>query len=1517
MDRFGPATHAWFTAAFAAPTPVQEQGWARIAAGEHALLIAPTGSGKTLAAFLWCIDRLSHGRLSHGRASDEGPSHGRDGKAREPGVRVVYVSPLKALVYDVERNLRAPLIGIARAAERLGIEVALPSVAVRTGDTPAKERQAQVRHPADILITTPESLYLLLTSQARETLRTVDTIVVDEVHALAPTKRGAHLALSLERLARLAERDPQRIGLSATAKPLDAVARFLGGDRPVSIVDTGAAPRLDVEIVVPVADMTRPEESLPASAGDGGTSLLAGEDRSERGMWPAIYPRLLELLESHRSTIVFVNSRGLCERLTRRLNELASAGSSTGGRARVPGVDLGSGPETPPERVIARSHHGSLAHSERKHIEEMLKAGQIQAIVATSSLELGIDMGAVDLVILVESPSSAASGLQRVGRAGHGVGEVSKGRLFPKHRGDLLEAAVVVERMSRGAIESLRVPRNPLDVLAQQIVAMVAVEPWHVDALRTLVHRSASFRDLPDDAFTGVLDMLAGRYPSHAFADLAPRIVWDRETDMLTSRRGAKTIALISGGTIPDRGTYGVYLGEDGPRVGELDEEMVHETTPGQTFTLGATTWRVERITRDRVLVSPAPGEPGKLPFWRGDGPGRPIELGRAMGAFVRELAALSQEQALTALQARHRLDALAAQNLIAYLDEQRAATGTLPTDRSITIERFRDELGDWRVCILSPFGARVHAPWALALQARLGQLAGFEVQTLWSDDGIVLRLVVADELPEVEALVPDPEEVEDLVVAQLGQSALFAGQFRENAARALLMPRGRAGQRTPLWVQRLKSQELLAVAREYPSFPIVMETYRSCLQDVFDLPALIDLLGAIRRREVRVDLVETEAPSPFARSLVFAYVAAYLYEGDAPLAERKAQALSLDRQLLRELLGQEELRELLDAGVIDALEAELQGLDPERHARHADGLHDLLRRVGDLSEIEVAARFAAGPATGSDAPETTVADALDALVRTRRAVRMRIGGEPRWVAIEDVAMYRDSLGAAPPPGIPEVFLAPSVAPVENLLGRFGRSHGPFTTAEVAARYALPAAQVETLLGAMAARGKLVRGAFRPGGVEHEWCDLEILRRIKRRTLAKLRNEVAPVETAVLGRFLPAWHGIGQAGRGRTRLEEVLAQLEGLPLSFQELESAILPVRVSDFAPRMLDELGAMGWLVWVGHGALGSRDGRIALYRRDRVAALLVPPEPPAELGALHRAILDHLAGRGASFFVALLAACAPARSEEVLEALGDLAWAGLITNDTFQPLRLLGRARASAGRRRARENALAASGRWSLVRELVAGAPSATESAHRRALQLLERHGVVSREVAAIEPLPGGFSAVYPVLRAMEEAGKVRRGYFVEGLGGAQFAFPGAIDRLRGMRQRDDEDGGTVVLSAVDPANPYGWLLPWPVQEHAEDGNAGPRRVAGARVVLVSGEIVLYLDKGARRLVTFPAAAQRERLIQAARALTAVASARRGKMLRIETIDGAPARRSPHAEALHAAEYFADPRGLVLEVS
>ncbi|HVH05903.1 MAG TPA: DEAD/DEAH box helicase, partial [Myxococcota bacterium] len=837
MEAFGPAARTWFTESFERPTPVQARGWREIAAGRSALLLAPTGSGKTLAAFLWAIDRLS-----------------REPEAPTSGVRVLYVSPLKALVYDIERNLRAPLIGVRRTGERLGVAARTPRVAVRTGDTPARERAAQARDPAEILVTTPESLYLILGSAQRATLRSVDTVIVDEIHSLAPTKRGAHLALSLERVAALAERDPQRIGLSATARPVGEVARFLGGDRPIAIVDASEPPALDLEIRVPTADMTRPIAPPPREGAEapkrrarvadtGRSGSLLGELAARElpdpalGMWPAIEAELLADVRAHRSTIVFVNSRGLCERLAQRLNELAG-------------------------EELVRAHHGSLAAGQRREIEESLKDGRLRGIVATSSLELGIDMGAVDLVLLVESPGAVSRGLQRVGRAGHKVGEVSKARIYPKHRGDLLEASVVCRGMEAGAVEALRVPRNPLDVLAQQVVALCAVEPWSVAELERLVRRAAPYRELSREALVGVLDMLSGRYPSTDFAELRPRLVWDRESDVLRARQGAGKIALLSGGTIPDRGLFPVRVGADGPRIGELDEEMVYETRVGQTLTLGATTWRVAEITRDRVIVSPAPGEVGRLPFWKGDGPGRPIELGRALGAFVRELGERSRFDAIAWLRETGRLDELAAGNLADYVDEQRTATGTLPTDRAITIERFRDELGDWRVCILSPFGSRIHAPWALAIEAALSRDAGFEVQTLWSDDGIVLRFADAERLPDREVLVPEPEEVEDRVVEQLGQSALFAAQFRENAARALLLPRRRPGSRTPLFVQRLRAQNLLAVARQFPSFPIVLETYRACLQDVFDLAGLVELLRAIRAREVRVEEVETAQAS-------------------------------------------------------------------------------------------------------------------------------------------------------------------------------------------------------------------------------------------------------------------------------------------------------------------------------------------------------------------------------------------------------------------------------------------------------------------------------------------------------------------------------------------------------------------------------------------------------------------------------------------------------------------------------
>ena len=1602
---FAPATHIWLGTAFAGPTEVQKQGWPVIASGQHTLLIAPTGSGKTLAAFLWCIDRLSVDADPDPAASARPP----------PGVRVLYVSPLKALVYDIERNLQAPLLGIEATARELSRPLTMPRVAVRTGDTTGKERRRQARYPAEILVTTPESLYLVLGSQVAETLRTVDTVIVDEVHALAPTKRGAHLALSLERLAHLTDRDPQRIGLSATARPLAEVARFVGGDRPVSIVDAGEPPRLDLEIVVPAADMTRPDETAvrppvlapPVATGRGSHVLPEPpaadpmEPREQaRGMWPAIYPHLLALIRSHRSTIVFVNSRALCERLCNQLNELAG-------------------------HELVRSHHGSLSHAERRVVEELLKSGQLSCIVATSSLELGIDMGAVDLVLLVESPGSAARGLQRVGRAGHGVGRVSKGRLFPKHRGDLLEAAVVARAMSRGELEALSVPQNPLDVLAQQIVAAVAKHPWNAADLARLCRRAANFSDLPDDALVAVLDMLAGRYPSSAFADLEPRIVWDRNTDRLTPRRGAKMVALVNGGTIPDRGLYGVYYGD--LRVGELDEEMVQETQAGELFTLGATTWRVDEITRDRVAVSPAPGQAGKLPFWRGDGPGRPAELGRAVGAFVRaldsrldagldrardrqphgtsgdELPGAARKATEDWLMAEYCVDPLAARNLVDHVWDQRQATGVVPGDRCVVIERCPDELGDDRVCVLSPFGVRVHAPWALALKARLGAMTGYEVKALWSDDGIVVRMSRTGPDDDSvrgwqlrDAVVPEPDQVRELITGELGASALFAGQFRENASRALLMPRRRPGQRTPLWVQRLKSQELLAVARQYASFPIVLETYRSCMRDVFDIEALEGILSAIRAGEVRVEVVDTPAPSPFARSLLFAYVAAFLYEGDAPLAEHRARALALDRELLRQLLGSDDLRDLLDGEAIAEVEAELQRRAPNRRVGHADALHDLLRRLGDLSRAEIAER-AAGDLDVM----------LSELADTGRAVVAHFGvpprgrphhGDERWIASDDAALYRDAAGATLPDGLPAALLGPANNSLEALVERYARTHGPLSPADVAARYGLAPADIEAVLRSLESRGVIARGRFHPGKKDPaEWCHSDVLRRIKRRTLARLRDQVAPVPVAQLGRFLPAWHGVdagrsaGSSGRpqqrGLSRLQDVIVQLEGLALPFDELEQVILPARVGDFAPSMLDELGAMGWLVWIGVAGTGDRDGKIALLRRSDAAYLLPPtdqaPNPgvPSERIAashsgpgcpndLHQAIVAHLNLHGASFFVSIHSACqsliGQVRSEDVLAALWDLVWSGRVTNDTLQPLRARarqprsrpsgsatragsqtratahsaaepsvaeksaltasnvagstvaqgrrgqrGRSR-SARRRPARTAMNAAGGRWSLVSELVVGSPSATEIAHRRAVKLLERHGIAAREAAAIEAMPGGFTAIYPVLRAMEEAGKVRRGYFVDGLSGVQFALPGAVDALRA---HSDDRGRALVLSAIDPANPYGWLVPWPVRNN--DGNSAHfRRAAGASVVLVGGDAVLYLDRGGRRVSTFRAARDRDRLALAVRALDRVAARKRGKTLRIETIDGRPAGASNCAETFLSAGFYTDPRGLVREL-
>ncbi len=1486
---FGPATRLWFERAFPAPTEVQRRGWDRIAAGEHSLLIAPTGSGKTLAAFLYALDRLS-----------------RPEADPDPGVRVLYVSPLKALVYDIDRNLRVPLAGIQRTAQGLEQQIRLPRVDVRTGDTSSADRRRQARDPGDILVTTPESLYLILGSGARETLRTVRWVIVDEIHAMAATKRGAHLALSLERLSALADEEPQRIGLSATARPAEEVARFLGGDRPVSIVDAHVAPELDLQVVVPVDDMTRPVvetadggfEVVPDGQGASGSLMVAEEEETTRqyGIWPAVHPRILELIRAHRTTLVFVNSRGLCERLAQRLNELAG-------------------------EELVRAHHGSLAHGQRREIEEALKRGELRALVATSSLELGIDMGAVDLVVLVESPGSVASGLQRVGRAGHGVGEVSIGRIFPKHRGDLLEAAVVAQRMREGAIEELRVPRNPLDVLAQHVVAMCVVQSWSVAELGRVVRRAANFRELPDAAFTGVLDMLSGLYPSHDFGDLRPRIIWDRERDVVEGRRGSRMLAAVNAGTIPDRGLFGVHLGEGGPRVGELDEEMVHESQPGQTFTLGATTWRIQEITRDRVIVEPAPGEPGRLPFWHGEGPGRPLELGRALGAFTRRVAEEPTETARGLLEREYGLDARAARNLVDYLAEQRAATGALPTDRDIVVERFRDELGDWRVCILSPFGSRVHAPWALALRSMVSERVGYDVQTVWSDDGIVLTIADGDDPPDAGDLLPDPDEIEERVLAELARSPVFASQFRENAARALLLPRRRPGGRTPLFAQRLRAQKLMDIALQYPSFPVVMETYRSCLQDVFDMPALGEVLAAVDERRIHVHDAETPSASPFARSLVFAYVAAFLYEGDLPAAERRAQTLSLDVELLREILGEPNLRELLDAAVLAEVEAQLQRRAEGRLARHADDVHDLLRQLGDLTIEEIAERSEQDP-TGW----------LRELESGRRAARAHVAGRSAWIAVEDAGLYRDALGVAPPPGVAAVFLEPVERPVETLLARWSRTHGPFATAEAAERFGVTAALVAPALHRLAGEGRLLQGGFRPGGTGEEWCDPDVLRQIKRRTISRLRGQVAPVAPDVLARFLPAWHRTGAAGP-HDSLESAIVQLEGIPLGYRELTRVILPARVQGFRPEQLDQLGAAGWLVWVGHSPLRSDDGRIRLFRRERVGVLLSPGESETALPDAddrHRAILAHLERRGASFQTEILAAIDDS-PERATEALWDLVWAGLVTNDTFAVLRGLGARRKTGGRRprprlgrgrrrwesragahaAARSAAAAASGpmasaggRWSLVRDLVRRPVSATERAAAWAATLLERHGLVARETASVEALGGGFSGIYRVLRSMEDAGQVRRGYFVEGLGGAQFAWPGVVDRLRRVRDTGGDRQATA-LAATDPANPFGWLLPWP--ELTDTSGHGPRRATGSAVVLVDGEPVLHLDRGGRRLRTFRDAAE-EDVAEALDALRPLARGRPRNTLVVEEVNGQDASRSDLATAMERAGFLRD---------
>ncbi len=1482
LTPFTAETRRWFRASFEDATPAQAEGWKAISSGEHTLICAPTGSGKTLAAFLWGIDNLA-----------------RRGE-REPGVKLIYVSPLKALSYDIERNLKAPLRGIGADLD----------VALRTGDTPQSERARMRRKPPDILITTPESLYLMMSSGAREIFHSVETVIIDEIHAVAATKRGAHLALTLERLEHLVRtageqqepaeaRTVQRIGLSATQRPLERVGRYLAGPgRECTIVDSGQRKELDLEIVVPVDDMSNPGQAEPGPGADGSE---AGQIRS---IWPAIYPELLSLVKQHTSTIIFVNNRRAAERLAQRLNELDEEGEiGEDPHPTATETATGSGPSASgePGLPLARAHHGSLSHEERVQVEEQLKSGLIPCLVATSSLELGIDMGAVDLVIQVESPKSVSRGLQRIGRAGHGLGEVSKGRIFPKFRGDLLESAVVTQRMRDRQIEETVIPANPLDVLAQHLVSMAALDTWSTSEAWELARATASFAELSEEQFENVLDMLDGRYPSDRFAELRPRLVWDRTEGTIEGRKGARSLVVTNAGTIPDRGLYGVHL-PDGRRVGELDEEMVYEARVGQVFLLGASSWRIQEITRDRVIVIPAPGVPGAIPFWRGDGIGRPAELGEAIGAFSREAVDADPAE----LEKSHHLDPLAARNLVAYLQEQQQATRVVPSDTTIVIERFRDEIGDWRLCVLSPYGGRVHSAWGMAIARKLRDEEGLEVDAIYSDDGIAIHLPDADDPPSSDLVLIEPDELEDLIVRELGTSALFGARFRENAARSLLIPRAYPGRRTPLWQQRLKSQSLLEVAQDFPRFPVILETYRECLQDVFDLPALDKLLRGIHSRELSLVEVETPTASPFASSLLFDYVATYMYEGDTPNAERRATALSLDRELLRELLGQDELRELIEPDALVEVEQSLQHLTEYGQAEDRDALQQILRRIGDLTLKEIEARTGEGYSGKS---------MIENLVRERRAAEVRINGEVRFIASEDAGMYRDALGVSPPGGLPASCLEERPDPMVNLFSRYARTHGPFPTAQLKERYGIDPTPV---LQQLESDGTVVRGEILPGGTEREWCEADVLRRVRRASLAHLRQEVEPADARTYARFLASWQGVDRyrrTGAGVDRLREILVPLQGVALTPAVWERDVLPRRLGSYSPTWLDELCTSGELVWIGAGAIGRNDGRVALYFREDVR-LAGPPPSNAKLdtpeGPVHDRIRERLA-EGPTFWLDLVSELEDG-PEELHSAIWDLAYVGEITNDSFAPVRAP-RLRAvpktgSRNRRFSRRRSAAGptvQGRWSLTAPLFRNAPAIGPRLRAQAELMLERHGILTREMALAEGVPGGFSTLYPELSNLEVLGSARRGYFIEGLGGAQFALAGAVERLRSQPVDDEE---VTILATTDPANPYGSTLRWPKLE----GSRRPSRTPGSYLLMRAGEPLLYLEKGGKGILRLDRSLAGEELAGLLRGFAEAAENGRIAALKIERFDGEPLIGSEFEPLLLAAGFSRQPRKMVV---
>ena len=1575
LSCFKPAVAGWFEDVFTQPTQVQEQSWDAISKGSHALLVAPTGSGKTLAAFLWALNNLMEreGQTSLPVAKREDAtdtsSHG--------GVKVLYISPLKALGVDIERNLRVPLAGISRVAQRLGVDEPDISIGVRSGDTPQSERNRQLRKPPDVLITTPESAYLMLTSKAAGILASVDTVIIDEIHAIAGSKRGVHMALTMERLAKVAG-EFQRIGLSATVRPLETVANFLGGGRPVEIIAPPAKKKWQLDIHVPVEDMSdlpTPEQgstigelTVDDPLGITGADPAVSADSAlpvASSIWPFIEQSVYDQVMEHRSTLIFVNSRRTAERLTSRLNEIWASihdpDSLSPELRRDPAqlmkaVDVaGKAPA-----VIARAHHGSVSKDERAMTETMLKEGALRAVVSTSSLELGIDMGAVELVIQVESPPAVASGLQRIGRAGHVVGATSHGSFYPKHRSDLLQTTVVVQKMVEGGIEKLHIPANPLDVLAQHTVAAVSAAPEGLtaDDWYDTVVRAWPYRDLAREVFDSVIDLVSGVYPSTDFAELRPRVVYDRITGVLTARPGAQRVAVTNAGTIPDRGMFGVFIagGEGAPRrVGELDEEMVYESRVGDVFTLGASSWRIEDITRDQVIVTPAPGHTGRLPFWSGDSAGRPYELGQALGAFRRDAHADPEL-------IKH-ADTWAKDNLSAFLQEQHEATGSIPDDSTLVMERFKDELGDWRIVLHSPFGRGVNAPWALAVGARVAERTGMDAQAVAGDDGIVLRLPVGEAEPDASIFAFDPDEIDDIVTEQVGGSALFASRFRECAARALLLPRRNPGKRSPLWQQRQRAEQLLDVARKYPSFPIILETVRECLQDVYDVPSLVEVTRNIAHRKVRVAEVTTEQPSPFASSLLFNYTGAFMYEGDSPLAEKRAAALALDPALLAKLLGTVELRELLEPEIIAEVHAQLQRTDATRRAQTSEQVADMLRVIGPIPVDNVGEH--------TDVPLQTLHQQLG-----RRIMEVRIGGRVHLAQAQDAALLRDGLGIPVPPGIPAQVETINDA-LDQLVSRWARTRGPFVLRELADAFSLSVSIAHSSLNSM---DSVIEGHYRQGIDEVEYCANEVLRVIRSRSLAKARAQTEPVSPATFGRFLPDWNNVapvieGATGsmrrpalRGADGVYAVLEQLAGARLPASAWESMVLPSRVGDYSPVMLDELTSNGEVLVVGAGKAGSSDPWVMLLPADYAAGLV--PILDAELSGLtglQESILALLSRGGGFLFadiyrdiargdtsqgvadtsstaqrgldVGVGAGIDTPTTDQAREALWGLVEMGLVSPDSFAPIRTRLSARGSgrtahrqkrrpqrsrlrmgrtsfAQTQRANPTPPDMNGRWALT------IPASHDATARSAAQgeaWLDRYGVVTRGSVVSEDVLGGFALAYKVLSGFEESGKAMRGYVIDGLGAAQFSTPAVIDRLRGLSDSPDITGwpsgtttpDTVVLAACDPANPYGAALPWPQQ--------GPSRAAGALVVLIDGLCAAHLTRGGKTLTTFfdqlPEGIDHAQALEYVyRALMALIFTGRLSPLVIEKANGASIFDSTIANQLRTLGAGISPRGIRL---